>query len=434
MFTSASSTNIATFQKESGAPKNDSPIEKIVSLSHFFKPASVTSEEKHTLQLGHVSVAVPLCRMPDHSGYFFYFKLNDHPELVEEGARLIAERIKASGVLNPYFVTPEASTLALAHVLRHTYKIQGITLYKTRQINDKNPICVEYDTVTALEKKKLYLGENKIAELKGKSIFILDSVCTSGGTVRATYDLLIKAGVSANNIVEATMLFNEGRDISTLNVGANTSLSIHRFAHLPLFSKQDGARFFSSPVVEAKLKIVVASESVIKLDAVKKAVADFYQNQNVIFEIIGVTTVSGVGEQPFNDETARGAANRLSHAESLIPNADMYIAIENGLFEEAQRFFDKAIIKIKTKAGDEKTEESIKVEFPAQYVEEAKSLGFDKTTVGACLHKAGKVKDAKDPHADLGDKISRAVILTDSVQAGLKGLSLVPSSSQKMRR
>jgi hypothetical protein len=64
------------------------------------------------LKLGDFSTSVPHCKLPDRSGYFLYFKLNDHPSLVEE-----AERINALGLKNPYFVTPEASTFALAHVL-----------------------------------------------------------------------------------------------------------------------------------------------------------------------------------------------------------------------------------------------------------------------------------------------------------------------------
>jgi non-canonical (house-cleaning) NTP pyrophosphatase/adenine/guanine phosphoribosyltransferase-like PRPP-binding protein len=374
----------------------------------FFKPLLSMPENKKELRLGNAKATVPLCKMPDNTGYFFYFKLNDHPELVQEGARLIAERIQSLGVKHPYFVTPEASTLALAHVLRYQYKIDGITLYKTKQINDVHSFGVEYATVTATDKKRLYLGSNKVADLKHKSIFILDSVCTTGGTVRATYDLLIKAGVSANNIVEAILLFNEGFDPSVLSVGSDAQLKMHRFAHLPLI--------LSAPTI----KIVVASEGAIKIDAVKQAAKEFFLDQNSVFEVIGVNTVSDVAEQPFNEETEKGATNRLAHAERLIPSADMYIAIENGIFESGKQFFDKAVIKMKTKTGCAITESSQSVEFPAQYVEEAKTIGFDKTTVGSCMLKAGIIKDAKDPHADLGDKRSRSIILDEAIQVIFK--------------
>lgn len=189
------------------------------------------------LKLGNISKQIPRVKMPNGNGYFLYFKLNDHPDLVEEGARLIAERIKSMGLENPYFVTPEASTIALAHVLRTRYNINGLVIYKNKQINDIDPVNVQYDTVTATEKKQLFLGMNKASELTDKDIFILDSVCTSGGTIRATYDLLIKSGVPANRIKEATMLFNEGTPRENIEVAPDVNLKLFSFGQLPIIQE-----------------------------------------------------------------------------------------------------------------------------------------------------------------------------------------------------
>jgi adenine/guanine phosphoribosyltransferase-like PRPP-binding protein len=215
----------------------------------FYAPAARQSEAIQTgqLELGNFSMPVPRCKLPDGSGYFLYFKLNDHPDLVEEGARLIAERIASLGLQNPYFVTPEASTLALAHVLRHKYNIQGATIYKTIQINDIEPVGISYDTVTSTNKKMLYLGKNKAEEMQGKDIIIVDSVCTSGGTIRGTHDLLVKAGILPEQIVEATMLFTEGVDRSEINISSNVNLRLHRFGHLPLIGLENTPKPTTSP-------------------------------------------------------------------------------------------------------------------------------------------------------------------------------------------
>jgi adenine/guanine phosphoribosyltransferase-like PRPP-binding protein len=192
-----------------------------------------------TLTLGNVSKKVMKSKMPTGSGYFLYFKLNDHADLVEEGARLIADRIKSMGLENPYFVTPEASTIALAHVLKTKYGIDGSVIYKNKQIDDVDPICVQYDTVTSTDKKQLFLGKNKAEKFIDKDIIILDSVCTTGGTIRGTYDLLIKAGVPANRIKEATMLFTEGAQRESLEVAPDVFLKIHAFNHLPILQSVD---------------------------------------------------------------------------------------------------------------------------------------------------------------------------------------------------
>jgi adenine/guanine phosphoribosyltransferase-like PRPP-binding protein len=202
--------------------------------ARLFQMSQLSTVSTGELTLGTITKQIPRAKLPNGSGYFLYFKLNDHADLVEEGARLIALRIKNSGLRNPFFVTPEASTIALAHVLRTTYGINGLVIYKNKQINDIDPVCVQYDTVTATDKKQLFLGLNKAAELEDKDIIILDSVCTSGGTVRGTYDLLIKAGIPASRIKEATMLFTEGVMRDSLTVAPNVQLKVHSFGHLPI--------------------------------------------------------------------------------------------------------------------------------------------------------------------------------------------------------
>lgn len=78
------------------------------------------------LRLGTAQTKLTPCALPDGSGQFLYFNLNNMPTFVEEGARLVAERVKELKLTNPYFVTPETSTISMAHVLRTKYQIEGI--------------------------------------------------------------------------------------------------------------------------------------------------------------------------------------------------------------------------------------------------------------------------------------------------------------------
>lgn len=194
---------------------------------------------KGEVKLGTISKSIPFQKIPDGSGWFLYFKLNDQPDLVEEGAKLIAERINTLALKNVFFVTPEASTIALAHVLRTTYKMDGLIIYKNPQINDEEPLFVEYDVITATNKKELFLGRNKIKEfdLVNKEIVIIDSICTKGGTICATYKLLTDAGVKPEHIKEAITLFNEGEPKNSIGVLPHVNLKLTSFSQLPIIKK-----------------------------------------------------------------------------------------------------------------------------------------------------------------------------------------------------
>ena len=342
-------------------------------MQSFFQPPAhehnhlPMTQRSGKLHLGNLSLDVPLCKLPDKSGYFTYFKLNDHSDLIEEAARLVAERINSLGLNNPYFVTPEASTLALAHVLRHTYKIQGTTLYKTKQLNDIDPVMIEYDSVTSTTKKTLFLGKNRVKEMLGKDIILLDSVCTTGGTLRATYQLLLKAGIASEKIIEATMLFTEGTDRVEIDIAKDVTLKVHRMGYLPIFH-----------VPDANLNIgVVGSESQIKLTAIKDSLRQAVPNNN--WNIIGVPAQSGKPEQPVEEETLEGAINRAHHALKLSPDSDLVIAIESGIFKlpdssaaEGFSWYDKAVIYCLTKDRQSHIYYSDLVKFPTNAVEEAR--------------------------------------------------------------
>jgi len=87
---------------------------------------------------------------------------------------------------------------------------------------------------------------------------------------------------------------------------------------------------------------------------------------------VGVKTKSGIAEQPIDDETLQGARNRVRHAQELVGDADLYIAIENGIFHEDGKFIDKAVVLMISKEGKENIALSEGVEFPAASVEKAR--------------------------------------------------------------
>lgn len=213
----------------------------ICGNSCFFTNSKIVYNycEKHIggeIKLGNVSTRVQLSNIPDGTGRFLYFNLNDMPEFVEEGARLISQRIKELNLPNPFFVTPETSTISLAHVLRTKYSIPGIIVSKHKKPNDIDVVSEEYCSITSMEKKILYLDKSNSVLFKNTDIVIIDNVCTTGETIRAVYRLLCKCGADYKKIIETIVLFTEGTDSTVHNVKITNeiNLPLHKFEHIPI--------------------------------------------------------------------------------------------------------------------------------------------------------------------------------------------------------
>ena len=77
------------------------------------------------------------------------------------------------------------------------------------------------------------------------------------------------------------------------------------------------------------IKIAVASRNPVKLDAVKKGLSVFLNDE---LEMLGVSVESGVPDQPMSDaETLKGAINRVENARQLFPGHDFYVGVEGGV-------------------------------------------------------------------------------------------------------
>lgn len=168
------------------------------------------------------------------------------------------------------------------------------------------------------------------------------------------------------------------------------------------------------------MKIVLASTSKVKEEACKKAFAAIAG-----VEIICVKAPSGVNEQPVDDETLRGAFNRIAFARNAVPDADLYVSIENGIFNENGAFVDRAVVTIAKKGEEPVVFYSDGVAFPKACVEEARKRGFETTTVGRIMEEWGIVAKHDDPHADLARK-SRIEFINQAMMRAVTGLRAGP--------
>lgn len=168
------------------------------------------------------------------------------------------------------------------------------------------------------------------------------------------------------------------------------------------------------------MKIILASQSRVKINAVEKAFNDVGQ-----FNLITAKAPSGVNEQPIGYETMRGAMNRIDFIKAVHPDADLYISIENGLFPEHCDFIDYAVVTISDKNGKTSTTKSKGVLFPKHYVLKTRyrNGGFAQWTVGQTMMDAGIVKNNADPHICLSGE-SRVDLLDAAVRHAVCKLKL----------
>lgn len=166
--------------------------------------------------------------------------------------------------------------------------------------------------------------------------------------------------------------------------------------------------------------VVIASTAEMKVGAVKRLLGEGFTVAGGTVE--GVKAASEINEQPFgHEETLRGALNRLANARKLRPEASYYVAIENGIFEvvaHGPRFFDLAWVVVETGAGQQALAHSVGLEFPREFVEQARAVGFDKTHAGEKLAAAIAGVHLQDPHHWLsGRRLCREDLLLGALIA-----------------
>ena len=81
------------------------------------------------------------------------------------------------------------------------------------------------------------------------------------------------------------------------------------------------------------MRVVVASENPVKMNATKAAFERVFPDQGI--EVSGISVESGVSDQPMSDqETRTGAENRATAAKQTHPEADFWVGIEGGIQED----------------------------------------------------------------------------------------------------
>lgn len=165
----------------------------------------------------------------------------------------------------------------------------------------------------------------------------------------------------------------------------------------------------------------VASTSTHKIGAVKSVLESL--DRPTTYEVEGIGTASEINEQPVgHEEILQGALNRLNNmkkslragsAKTKIGSSPILVSIENGIYNVGDRWFDIAYVVLEDNGGNIAIATSEAIEYPLEFVEEARGRGFASTTVTSIM--AEKLQDPSigtDPHKYLTrGKITRQQFL-----------------------
>ncbi len=169
-------------------------------------------QEHYEIDVAGLRRNLPIVRISD-SLWIAAFVLWGDVELTNACARAIAARL--GHMEFEYVVSIEAKALPLVHMVA-TYlsdPIAGryrpyVVLRKSVKGYMKRPLTVKVQSITTAAVQSLVLDGTEAERLRGSRVAIVDDVVSTGGSLRATEDLLQQVG--AQVVARATVLLEEG--------------------------------------------------------------------------------------------------------------------------------------------------------------------------------------------------------------------------------
>lgn len=114
------------------------------------------------------------------------------------------------------------------------------------------------------------------------------------------------------------------------------------------------------------MKVAVGSKNPVKLDAVREVFEDVFGK----VEIVGVNVVSGVADQPMNDEEGvKGSRNRAKLSLEKTLDADYGVGLEGGVYDQDGKMFECAWCAIEKRDGTSGLGGGLRFELPPKIAE-----------------------------------------------------------------
>lgn len=157
----------------------------------------------YTLNIAGLKRELPIIKLSDDLSIASFVILGD-TELVEKTAPILAAKLPEIDML----VTAEAKGIPLVYEISKILNLKSyIVARKSVKAYMEEPIEVTVNSITTSNPQKLYLNNEDAKKIKGKRIALIDDVISTGQSLKALEDLVLKAG---GNIVAKAAILAEG--------------------------------------------------------------------------------------------------------------------------------------------------------------------------------------------------------------------------------
>lgn len=157
----------------------------------------------YTLNIAGLRRELPIIKLSDELSIASFVILGD-TELVEKIAPILATKLPEVDIL----VTAEAKGIPLVYEISKILNLKSyVVARKSVKAYMEEPIEVTVNSITTSNPQKLYLNNEDVKKIKGKRVALIDDVISTGQSLKALEDLVLKAG---GNIVAKAAILAEG--------------------------------------------------------------------------------------------------------------------------------------------------------------------------------------------------------------------------------
>ncbi len=158
--------------------------------------------EFYSLQVAGLQRDLPLCPVNEKLDIAAFVMFSD-VELTIACATELLTRVPEFDVL----ITAESKGIPLAYEMSRQSGKKYILARKSVKLYMKRPVAVEVKSITTSKLQNLYLDVDDMEYLKGKRVLIVDDVISTGESLAALKQLVVK---SEGNIVASAAVLAEG--------------------------------------------------------------------------------------------------------------------------------------------------------------------------------------------------------------------------------
>ena len=159
--------------------------------------------KKYCLKVAGLKRELPFVDINEELAFASFVVISD-TELVSFAGKLLAEKIGECDAI----VTAEAKGIALSYeISRQLGHKSFIVARKSEKSYMKDTIETSVKSITTVTKQHLYLDGSDIEKIRGRKVCLIDDVVSTGQSLAALEELVIKAGA---DVVQKACILAEG--------------------------------------------------------------------------------------------------------------------------------------------------------------------------------------------------------------------------------